>query len=36
MAYFSSTKYSVIFGEWHELLMGYAELRGRSVADDGT
>lgn len=35
MACFSSSKYSVSFEEWHELLMDYAELRGRSVADDG-
>lgn len=35
MADFGSTKNNVSFEEWHELLMDYAELRGRSVADDG-
>ncbi|EIL0316817.1 hypothetical protein LK675_005179 [Escherichia coli] len=33
MADFGSTKYSVSFEEWHELLMEYAELRGGSAAD---
>nr|AWM65001.1 hypothetical protein [Escherichia coli] len=33
MADFGSTKQTVTFEEWHELLMDYAELRGGNAAD---
>lgn len=33
MADFGSTKQTVTFEEWHELLMDYAELRGGNADD---